>query len=89
MAVLKNTYRATQNVNDGAQRVLATDAEGMMIDAKEYAKRDISTVLKTLEKLNFDIEANEELIVKSLIAVKYEQIDKARNERPSYMSYFE
>lgn len=85
MATLKNSNNDTAS----GELKFATDEVGMMKDAKDYAKRDIGTVLKTLEKLGFDIETKEELIVKSLIAVKYEQINKARNERPSYMSYFE
>ena len=85
MAELNNANRKSEK---NEKKELATDEAGMMIDAKDYAKREMSTVLKVLEKLGFDT-TKEELIATALIAVKYEQIDKARNERPTYMSYFE
>lgn len=87
MAELNNAN--ARKVEDNTKKALATDEKGMMVDAKDYAKRDISTLISVLGKLGFDVEANEELIAKTLIAVKYEQINKARNERPTYMSYFE
>lgn len=83
MAVLNNASKREE------KKEYATDPESMMETAKEYAKRDITTVLALCAKLGIDIEAKEEVIAKSLIAVKYEQIDRARNERPSYLGYFE
>jgi hypothetical protein len=70
-------------------REFATDEVGMMADAKDYAKRDISTILKVFEMLKGVPEITEEMIVKATIKVKYEQINKARNERPSYERYFD
>lgn len=87
MAEFKNDRKTS--VNGETKKELAHDEAGMMIDAKEYAKRDASTLFKVLDKLDFDIEEKEELIIKTLVSVKFEQIDKARNDRPSYMKFLD
>ena len=71
-------------INASRDKVYATDEAGMMTDAKDYARRDMSTIIKVLEKLDVDTEKQMQLIVSSVVAVKYEQIDKSRNERPAW-----
>ena len=84
-----------------SKKEFATDEAGMMVDAKTYAKKDASTILKTFQKLGFNVvtidnetsddkqNITEEIIIKSLIAVKYEQIENARTKRPTYEQYFD
>ena len=87
MATIKNTY---DRKDKGTQRELATDEAGMMSDAKDYAKKDMSTVLGVLERLQIEVNDEKmEMVASALILVKYEQIDNARNNRPSYMKFFE
>ena len=98
MAELTNKGTNTSNSNS---KEFATDEKGMMVDAKTYARRDASTTLKTFQKLGFNVvtidnpidddkqNVTEELIMKTLLAVKYEQIENARTKRPSYEQYFD
>lgn len=81
MSIIKTEEKEEKSVK------YSTDEEGMMEDAKGYARRDMSTIVKVLEKLGFNTEENIELITKATVAVKYEQIDKARNDRPSWEKY--
>ena len=83
MAELRNNVAGTKS------REYATDEAGMMKDAKEYASKDMSTIIRVLDKIGIDTEAQLELITKSVVAVKYEQIDKARNERPAWEKYLD
>ena len=96
MALLNNDNQKTED-----KREFATDEAGMMKDAKAYAKKDASTILKTFQKMGINITSvdnpevddkqniQESLIIKSLIAVKYEQIVNSRTKRPSYEQYFD
>jgi len=60
----------------------ATDSEGMLHDAKQYAKKDFSQTLELFKEL--DIEVDEETIANALIQVKLNRITKSRTERRSY-----
>lgn len=84
-------FKYSSSKKDGEKKDYATDDAGMMADAKEYAKRDVSTAIALCGKLGFDTEDDTkvELIVKQLIAVKFEQIKKSRTERPAYMKFLE
>ena len=89
MAQLNNESKQEQKNTTNGTRAYATDEAGMMADAKEYAKRDMSTIVKVLDKLQMDTENQMELIVKAVIAVKYEQIEKARCERPAWEKFLD
>ena len=97
MAELTNEH---QIQSKDTRKEYATDEAGMMADAKEYAKRDMSTIFKVLEKVGIKPvtpeemtkapgEMSIELITKAVVAVKYEQIDKARNSRPVWERYLD
>jgi len=68
--------------NTNTTKTYATDEAGMLADAKQYAKRDFSVVLSTLERLGQKID--KELVAEALIQVKLEQIKEARLNRTSY-----
>ena len=93
MAELNN-----ENNNKGTNqngKVYATDEAGMLADAKDYAGRDMSTIFKVLERLGItpvetvenDGEIAIELVAKTVIAIKYEQINEARTKRPVWEKY--
>lgn len=72
-----------------AKKQYATDPEGMMQDAKEYASKDFNSVLSTFKELGKENAGlmeviTEEQIANALIQVKYEQIVKSRTERVTY-----
>ena len=92
MAELKSNNGTSSN------RVYATDEQGMMADAIDYAKRDMGTIFKVFEKIGIvptkpeDLtkspnEISIELLAKAVLAVKYEQINHARNDRPAWEQY--
>ena len=62
----------------------STTEDGMMIDAKEYAKKDYQIVLATMRKFNTTGIISDEEIAQALISVKYAQIVEARTKRVSY-----
>ena len=72
---------------DKSKKEYATDEAGMMADAKDYARRDISTVLELFSLIAPEVK--EEIIVKGLVKVKYEQIKRARTERPTWEKYLD
>lgn len=98
MAVLNNT-----DSQENSKREYATDVAGMMADAKKYARTEMSTVIAVLSKLGLeavnDTENDSvkdgmkaiplEAVAKSVIAVKYEQIKKARTDRPAWEKYLD
>lgn len=75
--------------NKSKEKEYATDEAGMMADAKLYARKDVSTVLRVFDMLKKVENPSEEIICKTLIKVKYEQINAKRNERPSYEKHFD
>lgn len=68
-----------QNDRNNQAKVYATDEEGMLADAKSYAKRDFHIVEETLKVMGIDYDRVE--WAKALTSVKLEQIKKARLER--------
>lgn len=66
-------------------KVYATDEEGMMADAKRFAKQDFSSVTDTVRRLGFTEEqASDEMIAKALILTKYNLIKEARINRVTF-----
>jgi len=66
-------------------KVYATDEAGMMKDAKDYASRDYKATLETFRKAGIPKEqCSDEVIAKSLILVKLNQIKEARLGRVTY-----
>jgi len=91
MPGLRTPYAGTQ-----VTKTYASDVDGMMKDAREYAKRDMTTILNTMDKLGLKVVDSEtpsdgelaiKTVVDAVVAVKYEFIDKARNHRPVYEKY--
>lgn len=68
----------------------ATTEEGMMEDAKSYAKQDFKSVVDTIKKLGIAVNnedgstLTEEMIAKALVIVKLQQIKDARLNRVTY-----
>lgn len=88
MALIKKEASKT------SEKEYATDDKSMRADAREYAKRDISTVIgvfKAMFPKQFETVEAEETITKSIVhntvEVKYQMIKKARTERPMWEQF--
>ncbi len=64
------------------KKILSTNEQDMLTDAKEYARVEFTSIAKLLESL--DVKITEEDLAKAWIKVKYDQIVESRTKRVTY-----
>ncbi len=68
--------------NQSTKKVVSTDPEAMLNDAKEYARTEFTSIKTLLESLK--VKVKEEDLAKAWIKVKYDQIVEVRTKRVTY-----
>ena len=64
------------------KKVISTDPQAMLNDAKEYARTEFTSI-KTLLK-DLKVKVDDEDLAKAWIKVKYDQIVEVRTKRVTY-----
>ena len=68
--------------NQSTKKVISTDPEAMLNDAKEYARTEFSSIKTLLDSMK--VKFKEEDLAKAWIKVKYDQIVEVRTKRVTY-----
>ena len=69
-------------VEQPAKKVVSTNEEDMLADAKNYAKTEFTSIKTLLKALKLDVK--DDVLAKAWIKVKYDQIVEVRTKRVTY-----